>query len=94
VNGKKTGAEKVASAATPLRRLTRAPETVNQIYDFAESLYMREGGGAARMTFADIERVHKFLRQTENDMEAMKKQLRDLAEAPGSFHPEEIPIGF
>ena len=83
-----------ASSGAPLRRLIRAPETVNQIYDFAESLYMRDGSSSERMTLADIERVHKFLRQTENNIEEMKKHLRDLAESPGSFHPEEVPIGF
>ena len=77
-----------------LRRLTRAPETALQIYELAESLYMREGGAAARMSLADIERVGDYLRAAENDIEAMKKQFRDLAEIEGSFQPEKIPVGF
>lgn len=78
-----------------LRRLARAPETASQIYELAESLYLRNGGdGAGRMSLADIERVSVYLRQAEQDAEAMKKQFRDLAGIKGSFHPEQIPIGF
>jgi hypothetical protein len=79
-----------------LRRLARAPETASQIYELAESLYMRSSGGdgAGRMSLADIERVNLYLRQAEQDAEAMKKQFRDLAGIEGSFHPEQIPIGF
>ncbi len=77
-----------------LRRLARAPETASQIYELAESLYMRGGDGAGRMSLAEIERVSDYLRQAERDAEAMKKQFRDLAGIEGSFHPEEIPIGF
>lgn len=75
-----------------LRRLVKAPETANQIYEFAESLFWRETN--LRMTLADIEQVNRYLRQTENDTEAMKKQLQDLAAIEGDFHPEKIPIGF
>ena len=77
-----------------LRRLVKAPETALQIYDFAESLFMREGGATARMSLADIEQVGDYLRSVENDIEAMKKQFRDLAEIEGSFQPEKIPVGF
>ncbi len=77
-----------------LRRLTRAPETALQIYELAESLYMREGGAAARMSLAEIEQVGDYLRRCENDSEAIKKQFRDLAEIEGSFQPEKIPVGF
>ncbi len=80
-----------------LRRLARAPETVNQIYEFAESLYMRDGDGKAmkaRMSLADIEQVSEYLRQTEKDIETMKKQFLDLAAIEGGFQPERIPIGF
>ena len=81
-----------------LRRLTRAPETALKIYELAESLYMRDGGDDAatgqRMTLADIERVNEYLRQTENDVQAMKKQFQELAATEGGFQTEEIPIGF
>lgn len=81
-----------------LRRLARAPETALQIYELAESLYMRDGGdgGAAgqRMSLADIERLQEYLRQTENDMQAMKKQFQELAAVESGFQTEEIPIGF
>ncbi len=77
-----------------LRRLTHAPETALQIYELAESLYMREGGAAARMSLAEIEQVGDYLRRCENDSEAIKKQFRDLAEIEGSFQPEKIPVGF
>ncbi len=45
-----------------LRRLVKAPETVNQIYELAESLYMRDGAATARMSLADIEQVGDYLR--------------------------------
>lgn len=77
-----------------LQRLARAPETAHQIYELAESLYMREDGNSARMTLADIERVNEYLRSIENDIEAMKKQFRDLATLEGSFYAEKIPTGF
>jgi hypothetical protein len=77
-----------------LRRLVKAPETVNQIYELAESLYMRDGAATARMSLADIEQVGDYLRQTETDIETMKKQFLDLATIEGSFQPEKIPIGF
>lgn len=80
-----------------LRRLVKAPETVNQIYELAESLYMRDGDGkamTARMSLADIEQVGEYLRQTEKDIETMKKQFLDLATIEGGFQPEKIPIGF
>lgn len=79
-----------------LRRLTRAPETALKIYELAESLYMRDGDGATgqRMSFADIERLQEYLRQTENDVQAMKKQFQELAAIEGGFQTEEIPIGF
>ncbi len=98
MNGLKTKGEKKRreSDATDicLRRLARAPETVNQIYDLAESLYMRDGGAAARLSLADIEQVSEVLRQTEKDIERMKKQFCDLATVEGNFQPEIIPIGF
>jgi len=77
-----------------LRRLVKAPETVNQIYELAESLYMRDGAATARMSLADIEQVGDYLRQTETDIEKMKKQFLDLATIEGGFQPEKIPIGF
>jgi len=77
-----------------LRRLVKVPETALQIYELAESLYMREGGAAGRMSLAEIEQVGDYLRQCENDSEAIKKQFLDLAEIEGSFQPEKIPVGF
>ena len=81
-----------------LRRLIKAPETALKIYELAESLYMRDGGddGATgqRMSLADIERVQEYLRQTENDIAAMKKQFLDLATIEGGFQTEKIPMGF
>ena len=80
-----------------LRRLVKSPETALKIYELAESLYMRDGGDGAtgqRMSLADIERVNDYLRQTENDLQAMKKQFLDLAGAEGGFQTEKIPIGF
>ncbi len=79
-----------------LRRLARAPETALKIYEFAESLYMRDGDGAKgqRMSLADIEQVNEYLRQTENDIQAVKKQFQELAAVEGGFQTEKIPIGF
>lgn len=81
-----------------LRRLARAPETAHQIYELAESLYLRNGddGGAAsgRMTLADIEQIGKYLREVENHDREMKKQFAELATVPGEFHPPMIPVGF
>jgi len=79
-----------------LRRLARAPESALQIYEFAESLYMRDGGGATgqRMSLAAIEQVNEYLRQTENDIQAIKKQFQELAAVEGGFQTEKIPIGF
>lgn len=79
-----------------LRRLVKAPETALQIYELAESLYMRDAGGtgATRMSLADIEQIGEVLRETQNDIEKMKKQFLDLATVEGSFHPEKIPVGF
>ncbi|MDQ3749157.1 MAG: hypothetical protein M3367_09125 [Acidobacteriota bacterium] len=79
-----------------LRRLARAPETALKIYELAESLYMRDGDGATgqRMSLADIEQVNEYLRQTENDVQAMKKQFQELAAIEGGFQTEKIPIGF
>ena len=79
-----------------LRRLARAPESALQIYELAESLYMRDGGVATgqRMSLADIEQVNEYLRQTENDIQAIKKQFQELAAVEGGFQTEKIPIGF
>lgn len=80
-----------------LRRLVKAPETALQIYEFAESLYMRDGDDAAagqRMSLADIERINEYLRQTENDVQAMKKQFQELAAIESGFQTQKIPIGF
>lgn len=76
-----------------LRRLINAPETANQIYELAESLYLR-GETAERMTFTDIEQLNNYLRQTESDGKWMKKQFQDLAEIEDGFRAAEIPIGF
>jgi hypothetical protein len=79
-----------------LRRLARAPETALKIYELAESLYMRDGYGATgqRMSLADIELIEEYLRQTENDVQAMKKQFQELAAMESGFQTEEIPLGF
>lgn len=81
-----------------LRRLTRAPETALKIYELAESLYMRDGDGDGatrqRMSLADIERLQEYLRQTENDVQAMKKQFQELAAIESGFQTKEIPLGF
>ena len=77
-----------------LQRLVKAPESAHQIYELAESLYSRDGGDSARMTFAEIERIGEYLRDVETDGKRMKKQFADLATIPGGFHPEKIPVGF
>lgn len=80
-----------------LRRLARAPETALQIYELAESLYMRDGDGTAtgqRMSLADIEQINEYLRRTENDMQAMKKQFQELAAVESGFQTQKIPLGF
>lgn len=76
-----------------LRRLVAAPETANQIFEFAESLYWRDET-SERMALGDIEQVNQFLRQTENDLNRMKKQFQDLAEIDDGFQSNIIPIGF
>ena len=79
-----------------LRRLARAPESALQIYEFAESLYMRDDGGATgqRMSLAAIAHVNEYLRQTENDVQAIKKQFQELVAVESGFQTEKIPIGF
>lgn len=80
-----------------LRRLVKAPETALKIYELAESLYMRDGDDGAtgqRMSLADIEQINEYLRQTENDVQAMKKQFQELAAVEGGFETKKIPIGF
>ncbi len=77
-----------------LQRLVKAPETAHQIYELAESLYLRGSGDAARMSLADIERIGEYLREIETDGKRMKNQFLDLATAPGGFDAEKIPIGF
>ncbi len=93
IKGEKNQRENDATVVC-LRRLISATETVNQIYDLAESLYMRDGGAMARLSLADIEQVGEVLHQTEKDIEKMKKQFCDLAMVEGNFLPEIIPIGF
>ncbi len=97
----KTKSEKVRRDALDasneaLRRLARAPETALQIYELAESLYMLDGGGAKgqRMSLAAIEQINEYLRRTENDMQAMKKQFQELVAVESGFQTEKIPIGF
>ena len=98
MNGLKTESKKKrrTSGETDkvLRRLAKGPETVNQIYELAESLYMRDGEATARLSLDDIEQVGEVLRQTEKDIEKMKKQFCDLAVVEGGFQTEKIPIGF
>lgn len=77
-----------------LRRLVRMPETAHQIYELAESLFMRDDGAERRMTLAEIERVNDYLRQTETDLKWMQKQLQDLAAVEGGFQSDGIPVGF
>ncbi len=76
-----------------LRRLIKAPETANQIYELAESLYLR-GETAERMSFGEINQINNYLRQTDEDGKAMKKQFQDLAEIEDDFCAGAIPIGF
>ena len=85
---------KTSATDEALRRLVKAPETAHQIYELAESLYLRENGDAARMTLADIERINEYLREVENDSKRIKKQFLDLASVEGDFHGEIIPVGF
>ncbi len=92
----KTGKQsrRVSSATDKtLRRLVNQPDTANRIFEFAESLYWRDET-TERMSFADIEQVNQFLRQTENDLKWMKKQFQDLAEIEDGFQSDTIPIGF
>jgi hypothetical protein len=80
-----------------LRRLARAPESALKIYELAESLYMRDGGDGAtgqRMSLTDIEQVNEYLRQTENDVQAIKKQFQELVSVESGIQTEKIPIGF
>lgn len=83
-----------------LRRIINAPETAHQIYELAESLYLRscdDGDGGAspgRMTLDDIEQINKYLREVENQDKEIKKQFAELATIPGEFHPPKIPVGF
>lgn len=93
---KKVRREALGANDEALRRLARAPETALQIYELAESLYMRDGNGATgqRMSLADIERVQEYLRRTENDVQAMKKQFQELAAIESGFQTKEIPPGF
>lgn len=86
------------------RRLVKAPETALNIYELAESFYMRSisngdgdgDGGSARhnLSLADIAQIGDVLRQTENDMTAMKKQFLELATIDGDFQTDGIPAGF
>ncbi len=93
---KKVRRDALGASDEALRRLARAPETALQIYELAESLYMRDGGGATgqRMSLADIEQVNEYLRRCENDVQAIKKQFQELAAVEGGFQTEKIPIGF
>ncbi len=80
-----------------LRRLVKAPETAVQLYELAESLYMRDGGDGAtgqRISLADIEQINEYLRRTENDVQAMKKQFQELAAVESGFQTQKIPLGF
>ena len=94
----KNDRRKTDQTETVLQRLARAPETAHQIYELAESLYLRNGddGGAAsgRMTLADIEQIGKYLREVENHAREMKKQFAELATLTSEFHPPKIPVGF
>lgn len=78
-----------------LRRLVKTPETAHQIYELAESLYLRyENGDASRLTLAEIERIGAYLREVENSDREMKKQFAELATVRGEFYPSKIPVGF
>ena len=83
---------KAETSDAVLTRLVKAPEHNHQIYEIAESLFMRDPN--VRMSLADIERVNKYLRQTENDVDAVKKQLRELALIEEVFRGEAVPLGF
>lgn len=77
-----------------LRRLVRMPETAHRIYELAESLFMNEAGAGRRMSLAEIERVNDYLRQTDQDLKWMQKQLQNLATVEGEFQTDVIPVGF
>lgn len=78
-----------------LRRLVNAPETAHQIYELAESVYLRyENGDTSRLTLADIEQIGKYLREVEAGDREMKKQFAELATLTSEFHPPKIPVGF
>lgn len=77
-----------------LQRLVKAPESAHQIYDLAESLYLRGGGDSARLTLADIERISEYLREVETDGKRMKQQFLELATTPNCFDAEKLPVGF
>lgn len=85
---------------TVLRRLVNAPDSAHQIYELAESLYLRscndDGGVTAsgRMTLAEIERIGAYLREVETGDREMKKQFAELATLTSEFHPPKIPVGF
>ena len=81
------------AADKPLRRLIKAPENAFEIFEFAESLYLRDES-AERMTLADIEQIYKYLKETERDLQLIKKQFQDLAELDDVFYAENIPVGF
>jgi hypothetical protein len=84
------------ASSEALRRLVKAPENALKIYELAESLYMRDEDGATaqRMSLADIEQINEYLRRTENDVQAMKKQFQELATVESGFQTQKIPIGF
>lgn len=86
--------ESLGASDKVLRRLVKMPESAHQIYELAESLFMRDDGAAGRMTLAEIERVNNYLRQTDNDLKWMQKQLQDLAMVEGNFETDVIPVGF
>ena len=96
----KNDRRKANQTETVLRRLTGAKDSAHQIYELAESLYLRscgdDGDGAAsgRMTLADIEQIGVYLREIETCDREMKKQFAELATVEGNFHPSKIPIGF
>lgn len=75
-----------------LKKLVTAPESINQIYAIAESLFMRDPN--VRMTGADIEQVNEYLRQTENEIDQMNKQLWELASSAEVFRGDRVPPGF
>ena len=91
--GKINSCRKSSATDKTLRRLITVPENALKIFEFAESLYMRDEQ-AERMSFADIEQVNEFLRQTENNLKQMKKQFQDLAAIEDGFQTDKIPIGF